>query len=112
MRNMLDRLRGARQITQVQPAKTFTGKLRPYQQRGLSWLAFLSEYGLGACLADDMGLGKTVQLLALAEHWRNHDETPAPILLVCPMSIVGNWQREANRFAPNFTCWCITAQHV
>ena len=101
VRNMLDRLRDARQITQVQPSKTFSGKLRPYQQRGLSWLAFLSEYGLGACLADDMGLGKTVQLLALAEHWRNHDETPTPILLICPMSIVGNWQREAARFAPN-----------
>jgi SNF2 family DNA or RNA helicase len=100
VRHMLDRLRGARQITQVQPAKTFAGKLRPYQQRGLSWLAFLSEFGLGACLADDMGLGKTVQLLALAEHWRANDAKPGPILLVCPMSIVGNWQREAARFAP------------
>ncbi|NJM39651.1 MAG: ATP-dependent helicase, partial [Anaerolineae bacterium] len=104
VRTMLDKLRGAKQITPVQPAKAFVGKLRPYQQRGLSWLAFLSEYGLGACLADDMGLGKTVQLLALAEHWRANDADagvkPGPILLVCPMSIVGNWQREAARFAP------------
>jgi SNF2 family DNA or RNA helicase len=66
----------------------------------LSWLAFLSSLGLGACLADDMGLGKTVQLLALeARERRAAPDTPASLLL-CPMSLVGNWQREAARFAP------------
>ncbi|WP_206615776.1 DEAD/DEAH box helicase [Rhodococcus xishaensis] len=71
--------------------------LRPYQQRGLDWLAFMSEAGLGAVLADDMGLGKTLQLLALLAHERSGKST----LLVCPMSVVGNWQREAARFVPD-----------
>ncbi|MFE2755916.1 DEAD/DEAH box helicase [Actinosynnema sp. NPDC059335] len=75
-------------------------ELRPYQQRGLAWLAFLDRLGLGACLADDMGLGKTVQLLALEAHNRQHGKR-LPTLLVCPMSVVGNWQREAARFTPD-----------
>ncbi|GAB3213841.1 DEAD/DEAH box helicase [Marinactinospora endophytica] len=78
----------------------FTGTLRPYQERGAAWLRFLGELGLGAVLADDMGLGKTVQLLALIAD--EHDRAPAgPTLLVCPVSLVGNWQREAAAFAPN-----------
>lgn len=71
--------------------------LRPYQRRGLAWLATMSRLGLGAILADDMGLGKTVQVLALLLHER----ASAPTLLVCPMSVVGNWQRETARFAPD-----------
>lgn len=80
----------------------FTATLRPYQERGVSWLAFLSSLGLGACLADDMGLGKTVQLLALEAHDRAGDPATgtAPTLIVCPMSMVGTWQKEAARFAP------------
>ncbi len=73
------------------------GTLRPYQPRGLSWLDFLDRAGLGGVLADDMGLGKTVQLLALLAH----DADAGPSLLVCPMSLVGNWQREAARFTPH-----------
>jgi len=73
----------------------FQGELRPYQQRGLAWLSFLGALGLGAVLADDMGLGKTIQLLALIAAEERH-----PTLLVCPMSLVGNWQREAARFTP------------
>jgi hypothetical protein len=74
----------------------FTGTLRPYQERGLAWLSFLGELGLGCILADDMGLGKTVQLLSLVS------SSPAgPTLLVCPMSLVGNWQREAAKFTPD-----------
>ncbi|MDP9100874.1 MAG: DEAD/DEAH box helicase [Actinomycetota bacterium] len=76
----------------------FKGELRPYQQRGLAWLSFLESVGLGGVLADDMGLGKTVQLLALICGERAQDAEPT--LLVCPMSLVGNWQREAARFAP------------
>ncbi len=71
--------------------------LRPYQKRGLDWLVFMSRLGLGAVLADDMGLGKTLQLLALLAH----EKAPTPTLLVCPMSVVGNWQREAARFVPS-----------
>ncbi|MGX6605292.1 DEAD/DEAH box helicase [Micromonosporaceae bacterium Da 78-11] len=74
------------------------GELRPYQRRGFSWLAFLDRLGLGACLADDMGLGKTVQLLALLLHRRD-----GPTLLICPLSVLGNWQRETARFAPSLS---------
>ncbi|MBR8744276.1 DEAD/DEAH box helicase, partial [Nocardiopsis sp. MG754419] len=79
----------------------FKGTLRPYQDRGASWLRFLGELGLGAVLADDMGLGKTVQLLALLTDERVEGPAPGPTLMVCPVSLVGNWRREAERFAPD-----------
>jgi SNF2 family DNA or RNA helicase len=78
----------------------FSGELRPYQERGLGWLRFLEQVGFGACLADDMGLGKTIQLLALLASERADGEAAGPTLLVCPMSVVGNWQRECERFTP------------
>ncbi|ADU49908.1 SNF2-related protein [Intrasporangium calvum DSM 43043] len=87
-------------VTRVEPPATFTATLRPYQARGLAWLSFLSTLGLGSCLADDMGLGKTVQLLALEATQRAADPQAGPSLLLCPMSLVGNWEREAARFAP------------
>nr|WP_245887211.1 DEAD/DEAH box helicase [Umezawaea tangerina] len=86
----------------VEPPDGLHATLRPYQLRGLAWLAFLDELGLGACLADDMGLGKTVQLLALEAFTRQHGKRP-PTLVVCPMSVVGNWQREAARFTPGLS---------
>jgi len=84
------------------------GTLRPYQLRGLAWLAMMDRVRLGACLADDMGLGKSIQLLAFLLHRkqaRKQARTPqppndGPILLVCPTSVLGNWQREIARFAP------------
>lgn len=81
--------------------ETFKGELRPYQSIGVSWLSFLSQVGVGGCLADDMGLGKTIQVLALLakEHASSADMNPN--LLVVPMSIVGNWEAEANKFVPN-----------
>ncbi|SCL62700.1 non-specific serine/threonine protein kinase [Micromonospora eburnea] len=86
-----------RRLTPADPPPGFAGTLRPYQRRGLAWLAFLQSLGLGGILADDMGLGKTVQLLALLA---GDPPEAGPTLLVCPMSLVGNWQREAARFAP------------
>lgn len=83
-------------VPAAEPPERFHGSLRPYQLRGLSWLTFLESAGLGGILADDMGLGKTVQLLALLAR-----AAPGPTLLVCPMSLVGNWQREAAKFAPS-----------
>ena len=77
----------------------FHGELRPYQERGLSWLSFLGQLGLGGILADDMGLGKTIQLLSLHRR-RQQARDGGPTLLICPMSLVGNWQREAERFTP------------
>jgi len=81
----------------------FVGALRPYQERGLAWLEFLGGLGLGACLADDMGLGKTAQVLALlvAERSATTANVSGRTLVVCPMSVVENWRREAERFAPN-----------
>ncbi|MBB3099845.1 SNF2 family DNA or RNA helicase [Actinoplanes campanulatus] len=73
----------------------FQGALRPYQERGLSWLHFLSRLGLGGILADDMGLGKTAQTLSLLL-----TDEGSRSLLICPMSLVSNWHKEAGRFAP------------
>jgi SNF2 family DNA or RNA helicase len=89
-----------RRLAPMSTPAGFGGELRPYQQRGLAWLSFLGGLGLGAVLADDMGLGKTVQLLALVAASRDGDSGNGPTLLVCPMSLVGNWQREAERFTP------------
>ena len=91
-----------RRIEAVPTPAGFIGTLRPYQQRGLAWLAFLETIGVGGLLADDMGLGKTVQLLALfaREAEDGAGSATGPTLLVCPMSLVGNWQREAARFTP------------
>ncbi|NDD28987.1 MAG: DEAD/DEAH box helicase [Proteobacteria bacterium] len=84
-------------VAPVEVPGALRGELRPYQLRGFSWLDFLTARGLGACLADDMGLGKTIQMLALLLHRRG----AGPSLLICPTSLVGNWQREATRFAPD-----------
>ncbi|HEX7481796.1 MAG TPA: DEAD/DEAH box helicase, partial [Polyangiales bacterium] len=86
-----------RQMARVH-ATSLQASLRPYQEAGLAWLQHLREHDASGVLADDMGLGKTVQLLALLRGDTPHES--APTLLVCPMSLVGNWQREAARFAP------------
>ncbi|WP_280493297.1 DEAD/DEAH box helicase [Nocardia asiatica] len=100
--DLLDR---AREPVAVATPVGLKAQLRPYQERGLAWLATMSRMGCGAILADDMGLGKTVQVLALLVHERETAEPPGPTLLVCPMSVVGNWQREAERFAPDLRVW-------
>jgi hypothetical protein len=92
---LLDEAREGSARTVVAPTG-FAGTLRPYQQRGVGWLTFLGRIGMGACLADDMGLGKTAQLIAsLLE-----DRVTDPTLVVCPVSVLGNWERELERFAP------------
>ena len=83
--------------------KALLGRLRPYQEKGVTWLRFLLSRGLGSCLADDMGLGKTIQLLATLLAAREAGEEVRPSLLVCPTSVVENWVQEAHRFAPSLT---------
>ena len=98
---LVTHMRERETVHEVAVPTTLTGVLRPYQQRGMSWLAHLTQLGLGACLADDMGLGKTIQLLAYLLHRQSSEPDDArPILLVCPTSVVGNWEREIARFAP------------
>lgn len=86
------------------PPEGLRAELRGYQKRGLAWLDRMATLGLGGCLADDMGLGKTVTLIALhlrrAERARTEGSRTAPTLVVCPASLLGNWQREIARFAP------------
>jgi len=90
----------AHQVEALPPPTGLVGTLRPYQERGSAWLGFLAHWGLGACLADDMGLGKTIQALAHIQRKREQSGACAPVLLVCPTSVIGNWQHEAARFTP------------
>jgi superfamily II DNA or RNA helicase len=132
---MADRLRrlSAGTLELLAPPHALVAELRPYQLRGLAWLAGMSELGLGGCLADDMGLGKTVQVIALHLHRLQDRQSarlepaapkrggrkarrpapgaparpdpdrvpPAPTLVVCPTSLLGNWEKELHRFAPS-----------
>jgi non-specific serine/threonine protein kinase len=103
---LLKRL-SSHEARQVPPPPELRAELRPYQRSGLSWLHFLTQLGLGACLADDMGLGKTVQvialLLALKEARSASEGKLAPSLLVVPASLIANWKAEIERFAPSLT---------
>jgi SNF2 family DNA or RNA helicase len=96
---LLEELDGRASYEDLPPPAGLRAELRGYQKRGFSWLAFLRRWGLGACLADDMGLGKTLQVLTLLQ--REHEAgLRAPMLLICPTSVTGNWQKEAARFTP------------
>ncbi|MDO5116359.1 MAG: DEAD/DEAH box helicase [Synergistaceae bacterium] len=92
-------LSGAAPLEEMPAPEGFRGELRPYQGKGLAWLARMTRLGMGACLADDMGLGKTVQTLALIKKLRLLGEK-RPILLICPTSVMENWRRETERFIP------------
>ena len=108
----MERLRGMAPVEDIKEPDGFVGVLRPYQRRGVGWLSFLRQLGLGACLADDMGLGKTIQAIALLLYSRqqakrdrelNGDQDEIahrPALLICPTSVVANWRHEIERFAP------------
>ncbi|HET9960384.1 MAG TPA: DEAD/DEAH box helicase [Polyangiaceae bacterium] len=97
---LVERLRsgGAREL---EAPRALRATLRSYQQRGLNWLVTMGSLGLGACLADDMGLGKTMQLLAfLLRRMERVPDDERPALLIAPTSVIGNWEREVERFAP------------
>ncbi len=100
LNDLLESLQQKGKIELLDTPSEFSGELRPYQQLGYSWLDFLRWWGLGACLADDMGLGKTVTALAaiLRDHQQGNEK---PNLLVCPTSVINNWQREAQKFTPS-----------
>lgn len=102
LQQLMNQLQNTAELPLVQVPSTFRGELRPYQLQGVSWLAFLRRFGLGATLADDMGLGKTIQftvyLLFIKEAGGISEGQPS--LLVCPTSVIGNWEKELQRFAP------------
>lgn len=101
LQELINSLTAGSQAAEAIPTPTaFKGELRPYQARGAGWLAFLERWGLGACLADDMGLGKTIQAIAFLLHLQEQSALEKPTLLVCPTSVLGNWEREVKKFGP------------
>ncbi|MBT4922211.1 MAG: DEAD/DEAH box helicase [Rickettsiales bacterium] len=84
----------------LETPETFNGELREYQKRGFSWLSYLEKLGLNPCLADDMGLGKTIQIISLLAHDKVSKKEITTLLIV-PTSVLGNWQKEIKKFAPN-----------
>ena len=100
--DLLARLRQPATLRQNAVPSTIHAQLRPYQKTGYNWLVYMQSLGFGACLADDMGLGKTLQVLTWLDRIRKQNRH-ARVLLVVPASLLGNWQREAERFAPNIS---------
>ncbi|HEY9614675.1 DEAD/DEAH box helicase, partial [Allocoleopsis sp.] len=98
LQELITNLTGNQTVQLIETPKGFHGTLRPYQLRGVSWLAFLERWGMGACLADDMGLGKTPQLIAFLLHLQEQGVLEEPTLVVCPTSVLGNWEREVKKF--------------
>ena len=88
----------------VLPELPLEGELRGYQKTGLKWMTYLQEKELGGCLADDMGLGKTIQTIALLALYYAGEPDAPPSLIVMPRSLLYNWKREIERFAPQLEC--------
>lgn len=100
LRALLEQLRGHGALPEVPLPASVRATLRPYQQQGLNWLQFLRAHGLSGVLADDMGLGKTLQTLAHIQVEKDAGRLTHPTLVIAPVSLMGNWQREAARFCP------------
>ncbi len=107
--DILRRLQQKEAIQPLEDPANLNGTLRAYQKIGVSWLTTMESLGLNPCLADDMGLGKTIQVIALVLHERataatGEKSAPAITLLIAPTSVMGNWQREIWKFAPQLKC--------
>ncbi|MTH54498.1 ATP-dependent helicase [Bacillus mangrovi] len=101
MRGMMKRLTTLNHDSTYEVPADFLGNLRPYQQQGVDWLLGLRENRFGACLADDMGLGKTIQMIAYFTYVKAVEKPDTPALIVAPTSVLGNWQKEIEKFAPH-----------
>ncbi|PZE20121.1 DEAD/DEAH box helicase [Paenibacillus xerothermodurans] len=127
LQEMVALLNHSRRPPLIEPPASFRGTLRPYQIEGISWLLFLRQAGLGGCLADDMGLGKTIQMITYLLHLKEDEEEVGqhaasigsrpesvehpPSLLICPTSVLGNWQKELERFAPKLKIYLHYGPH-
>ena len=98
---MMAGLRDRRQLEPIENPPQLQATLREYQKRGVSWMQYLEQLGLNGCLADDMGLGKTMQTIARLVLEREGEEMPPPTLLIAPTSVLGNWRKEVEKFAPH-----------
>ena len=86
---------------EVTPPETLKGELRPYQQTGLKWLWTNISKGFGCCMADDMGLGKTIQVISVILKLKEEDKLKKPVMVICPTTLMGNWMKELQLFAPS-----------
>ncbi|MBA4263343.1 MAG: helicase SNF2, partial [Comamonadaceae bacterium] len=110
LRALVQRMQGQQSLPVVALPASVQASLRPYQQQGLNWLQFLRESALAGILADDMGLGKTLQTLAHIQVEKDVGRLDRPALIIAPVSLLGNWQREAGRFCPDLRCLVLHGQ--
>ena len=103
LRNYMQILSEKKGLPSAGISEKLNATLRPYQEEGFDWLVFMRDNSFGAVLADDMGLGKTVQLITYLLNVHARPETTGPSLIICPTSVLGNWQKEIERFAPSLT---------
>ncbi|MFO8017523.1 MAG: DEAD/DEAH box helicase [Promethearchaeia archaeon] len=102
LEEIIDTLSSIGSFESIETPNLFQGQLRPYQQKGLTWMVNMTKYNFGLCLADDMGLGKTIQIIAFLLHLKEtYPEIEKSTLIICPTSVLFNWKRELKRFAPD-----------
>ncbi|MEO6890618.1 MAG: DEAD/DEAH box helicase, partial [Ktedonobacteraceae bacterium] len=101
LQDMLARLHDKNAFAPIDNPVALQGTLRDYQKRGVAWLQYLENLGLNPCLADDMGLGKTLEVIARLLKEREESDSLGPTLVIAPTSVLGNWHKEIERFAPN-----------
>ena len=108
--DMVSQLSGRAQLPHAPVPASVQAQLRPYQQQGVNWLQFLRTHGLGGILADDMGLGKTLQTLVHIQIEKDAGRLTHPALIIAPVSLMGNWRRETERFCPQLRCLVLHGQ--
>ncbi|WP_042470947.1 DEAD/DEAH box helicase [Bacillus ndiopicus] len=105
LQQYLQQLQEKQGLPSVPVPMQLEAELRPYQQQGFEWLVFMREQKFGACLADDMGLGKTIQTISYLLYTMNTLDANEPAIIICPTSVLGNWQKELARFAPSLSIY-------
>ncbi len=100
-RKLMKRLTDLGDVPTLEVPTSLQAELRPYQKKGMEWLVHLRQLGFGALLADDMGLGKTLQTISYLVYCKEQNLLDKPTLIIAPTSVLGNWQKEIERFAPD-----------